>query len=152
MDHQVAMSEGDRVAGDQQQAEAILDRERALLREEVDGHAVDPLHHQVGTAVGQRSAVDHASDGRVLEPRENAALAPEAIEQVLGVEAAAHDLDRDLLLEGAVVALAGIDVGHAAAAEEPDDAKRSRALRRALRRRRRLGGRRQAERLIEELV
>ncbi len=151
MDHEIAMSEGDGVAGDQEEAETILDRERAFLREVVDRHAVDPLHHQIGTTVGQRSTVDDASDGRVLEARENAALAPEASEQVLGVEAATNDLDGDRLLEGAVVALAGVDVGHAAAAEEADDAKRSCALRRVLRRRGRLGGR-QADRLIEELV
>ena len=64
MDDQVAVGVRDRVARHQQEAEAILDRERALLGEEVDGLAVHALHDQVGTSVGERAAVDQPGDRR----------------------------------------------------------------------------------------
>jgi hypothetical protein len=73
------------------------------------------------------AAIQHARDPRVLQPRQQLALAPEAL-ALLGRVDIAHHLDRDVLAEAAVIAHAVVDRAHPAAAEQTDDAVRADAI------------------------
>ena len=69
---------------------------------------------------------------RVLQPRQDLPLGAE-LPHPLGVEQAAHHLDRHLLQELVVVALGEVDGAHPALAEHRDDAIRAEPLRPAAR-------------------
>src|SRR6185503_20865828 len=56
-------------------------------------------------------------DVRMIQRGEHLALELEALERVRIEQLAAHELDRDLLLDRAVDALGAVDQAHAAAAE-----------------------------------
>ncbi|MCB1150493.1 serine/threonine protein kinase, partial [bacterium] len=64
------------------------------------------------------AAVEQARDRRVLEGRDELALEQEARPQLGGVDARAQDLDRGLLLEGAVRPTCRVDRAHPALAEQ----------------------------------
>ena len=82
-----------------------------------DLSAVDVLHHDVGQAVLGSAAVEQTGDVGMLQPGQRLPFAAEAVEDQIGVHAAAHQLDRDLGLILIVVAFGEIDGAHAAAAE-----------------------------------
>src|SRR3546814_5063061 len=82
--------------------------------------ALDVSQDEVGAAVGEAAAVEQVGDAGVLELGEDAALVAEARQQV-AADAMAHHLDRHVLLELAVVALAEVNRAHAAAADLADD-------------------------------
>src|SRR5262249_6861614 len=110
------------VAAVAQQVDARVYGERVRAAIRGDRLALDELHDEVRTPVVRGAAVEEPRDVRVFEPGEDPALALEAREHVLGVEAAAQELDGDALLEETVGALAGEDVPHSAASETAGDA------------------------------
>ena len=75
MDEQVTIGELYRRAHVQEQLEPCPDAEIVLARETVEGHAVDILHDQIGTAVAGRAALVEAGDRRVLEATSASAVA-----------------------------------------------------------------------------
>jgi hypothetical protein len=82
-----------------------------------DGLAFDQLHREVRLTVRARAAVVQARDVRMLERREDAALEMEAAQDLVGIHAALHELQRHPLVELAVGAFREVDGAHAAAAE-----------------------------------
>src|SRR3546814_932025 len=85
-----------------------------------DRLALDGLHDEGGAASGGAAAVEQGGEAGVLELGEDAALVAEARQQV-AADAMANHLDRHVLLELAVVALAEVNRAHAAAADLADD-------------------------------
>src|SRR5262249_5289938 len=79
-------------------------------------------HCHPGTSVVGRSAVDQPRDSRMLEPRENLALLPEAGEHLVGVEPALDQLERDGLLEMTIGPRGAADRPHAAPSDLALDA------------------------------
>src|SRR5579863_6403252 len=79
--------------------------------------ALDILHREIGPAVGGDAAVEQVSDMRMLQARQNLALAQEAREYGVGVHAALDQLERRALPELAVRALGQPDDAHAARAD-----------------------------------
>ena len=88
----------------------------AMLR---DRHALDELHHEVGTPV-RFAAVEQARDVGVIEPREHLTFLQEPPPDALRVDPALQELQGDALLELAVAPLGDPDLSHAAAAEQRD--------------------------------
>jgi len=119
MHHQLGVRVGGRVADLEKQPAAILNRRVALAAPGGDGLPLDVFHHQVRPAVRRAAAVDEARDVRMIQGRQDLALAAEACEQFVGVEAQLNKLDGGLLLEVLVVAHGQIDRAHAAAPDFP---------------------------------
>lgn len=91
-------------------------------------HAGNVLHHDVRGAAWVDTAVEQPCDVRVLQAREDSSLGGELRERARGQDARANELDRDGLLEEAVVALAAVDGAHAADADQLGEAIGSDAL------------------------
>ena len=115
----------------------LRDLERPLAADQLlERLAVDVLEHDVGRARspailavlgGLLAGVDHRDDVRVVELRDRARLAAEALELVgVGGDLAVHQLDRDRPFEHRVER--AVDGRHAAA---PDLARRGGSARRA---------------------
>ena len=84
--------------------------------------AFDVLHRHPGSAVIQFTAVDELGDMRMAESCQQGAFAAQARGDAVVVTQATQQLDRDLLLEIAVLALAKEDRAHAALAKSPQQA------------------------------
>ncbi len=80
--HQAGVSVGDRVAHLQEDRELGGKSEAGLRAVAVDRHALDILEREVGGAVLGDPAVDQARDVRMLEPRQDLALAFEALAEL----------------------------------------------------------------------
>src|SRR5262245_54697767 len=91
----------------------------------VNRNTVNVLHHEVGPAIAGVSGVQQASDGGMIEVREELALPEKTVAPRGPLRASAKELDGDLLLNLAVAALAEIHVSHAARAQQPDQPVRS---------------------------
>ena len=115
------MGVADRVADHQEQPQPIGHGQPARVGVAVDRLAGHVLHDQVGQAVVGGAAVEQPGDVAVFQPRQDLPLVAE-LPHPLGVEQAAHHLDRHLLQELVVVALGEIDGAHPALAEHRDDA------------------------------
>ena len=87
----------------------------------VDGLTVDVLHHQIRPPVFAGAGVEEAGDGGVIEAFEDLALAFEAAQQDLRVEAAPQDLDRHPSAVRVVAVRRQVDLAHAALAEIVED-------------------------------
>ena len=122
MHDQPLMRELHRAADFLEQAQARIERQRALVAVRVDRLALDVFHDEIRLAARRRAAVEQARDVRMLQRREDLPLAREVREH-LGVGHAADQLDRGALLEMSVGALGEIDRAHAALAR---DGRRSR--------------------------
>ena len=79
--------------------------------------SVDELHHEVGEAVLGDAAVEERRDVRVLEVGHHLPFEAEPLQNLLGSEHRAHDLDRDLAVVGAVGPLPEVDPPHPARTE-----------------------------------
>ena len=88
-------------------------------------HALDVLHHEPRRAVGERVGVVEPRDGRMVELRERALLAGEALAPRRREPGVAQDLDRRDRPE--VVALGEVDDAHPALAEHPRRCDRGRS-------------------------
>jgi hypothetical protein len=108
-----------------EQAQPIVDRHAPLGAVHVDRRAFDVLHHEVRRAVLARAAVEHTRDVRVLELREQAALAAETLQHLRAVEPGAQQLERRALFEVAALAPREVHRAHAAAAQPAFDAPRA---------------------------
>jgi hypothetical protein len=105
----------DRVAHPGEQRETIPEGERA--GDHVDRRSGHELHHQKGPSVLGRTCVQEARDARMVEPGEDALLAPEAAEDGVGLQTAMQDLDRHRELEPILPAHAAPHRAHATAAD-----------------------------------
>ena len=121
MDDEVLVCGVDGLTDLDEEVDTSSEVEVLLTSEGVDRATLRELHHEVGPAVFGGSAIEQAGDSGVLEVGENLALGSEAPRHFSGGEVAAHDLDRDLLLERLVRALRAVDHAHASSAEDLDD-------------------------------
>ena len=108
-----------------EQAQSFGEVELAAVAVAIDRLTLDVLHHQERQAVVGRSAVDQRRDVRMLEPGQHASLTVEAGEDLAGIEPGTEQLDRDLLVEGAVGAFGEVDVPHAARTDPSHQAPRT---------------------------
>ncbi len=78
MDDEARVSEAHRLQHLEKQGDAGTERERVVVGVARDRHAVDPLHRQVGEALGAGARVVETGDVRMLEAGEKVALVREA--------------------------------------------------------------------------
>jgi len=86
----------------------------------VDRFAIDQFHREPGLGTRGDAAIEQGGDVRMLQLRQDLALAQEALARRPGIGAGADQLDRGLLAVGAVAALRGVDRAHAAAADDAE--------------------------------
>ena len=115
--HQVRMRIGDRVAHLEEDRELGREGESGLGAEAIDRHALDVLEREVRGAVLRDPAVDETRDARMLEPRQDLALAFEPQAELARAHRRRQQLDRDALLEGTVGTLGEEDLAHSAGAD-----------------------------------
>ncbi len=106
----------------QEQAAACAEIQAVLAAVDVQRPARQILHDQEWPSVGGDAGVQEARDVGVLEVGQNLAFLAKAVEQLLGVETAADQLDGDLLANLIVVAHGQIHGSHAARADFANDA------------------------------
>ena len=94
-----------------------------LVRVAVGGDrlAFDVLHHEVRQAVVGRAAVDQARDVRMIELRQDLPFGAEAPQNVIRIEAAPDEFERDLLAVFVVGPGGEIDRAKSAPADLADD-------------------------------
>lgn len=107
-----------------EEGEACRDVEDAPAAVLEDVDAVDVLHDEVGEPLRRGADVQEPRDVRVVEGGKDPALGAEAAEDVVGIEPAAHELDRDVSAEVVGLVRREVDAAHPAAPEEPFDAVR----------------------------
>ena len=96
----------------------------------VDRDAFDVLHREEREAVVGQPAVEEASDARMIQRRQHLPLLAEAADDArIQVHTASHELERDALVELAVVSLREVDGAHPTFADQPLDAVGADALR-----------------------
>ena len=117
VDHQARMRIGDRVAHLEEDRELGREGESCLRTEAVDRHPLDVLERQVRGAVRRDPAVDQTRDARMLEPRQDLALAFEPQAELARAHRRRQQLDRDALFEGTVGTLGEEDLAHSAGAD-----------------------------------
>ena len=103
---------------------------RAFVAVRVDVPALDELEHEVRLAGVRDAGVDQPGDVRMGEPREDGALAPEALFAAAADQRGVEQLDRDLAFEAAVAARRQPHAAHAAVADRATSACRRRSSRR----------------------
>ncbi len=121
MDHQIAVGEIDRRDDLEHQSQAILEREAALGAPFGDGLAEDELEGEVGASVRRQTTIDQLRDAGVIEARQDPPLGEETRHDLVAVEPALEELQRDPALESAVGALGEEDLAHAAATERREN-------------------------------
>ncbi len=119
MQHEVAVRELHRAADLRDQAHARTQVEPLPVAGLGERGAIDVLHREPRHAGVGEAAVDEVRDVRMAQPRQDLALAQEALVQ--GRAAAAHQLQRDLLRD-VVDPLGQVHRAHAALAEQAQDA------------------------------
>ncbi len=122
MNDEPGMGELHGVGGLDEQHDPLL--QRLALHRLVDRQPVDIFHDQIGRSLRADAAVDQPGDVGMLEPSENAALGAEGLAGEID-QPRADELDRDLLIVEAVIALAEPDAAHAAEAQAPNEAERA---------------------------
>ena len=98
------------------QTQTGLERQMCVGAIAIQRDPVDVLHHEVRQPMLVGAAVEQTRDAGMIEPRQRPALLLEARQDLLGVEAAPQQLDRDTLFEH-VDARRQVDDPHAAAAD-----------------------------------
>ena len=121
MNDQVLMRIGDRRAHLAEELQALGRGQRIRVAVGVNRFALHVLHDEVGQSVIGRSAVDQARDVRMIELRQNLPFIAKPAEDVLGVEPAPNELDRNLLAIFVVRSRGQIDCAQAAPANFADD-------------------------------
>ena len=113
MHDQVAMGVLHRVTDVEEQSEAGLEIQASRVAPGGERLALHVLHGEVGTALGGGAPVEEPGDVGVLEAGQDLALASEALEHLVGVDAAAQQLERGALLERAVGPVGQVHHPHA---------------------------------------
>src|SRR5690625_151213 len=106
---QVPVRVADRLPDGHEELEPFLDREAPGGAVLGDRGPLDDLHDEVWPAVIGGTAVEEPRNVGVVERGEDLALGTEPGEELVGVEAAAEELDGDLLVELAVDPLGEVD-------------------------------------------
>lgn len=106
-------------ADGREELEALAERGAVAVAMDVERHAVDVLHDEVGEPLVGHAAVEQRADVRVVQPGEDLALAAEAAQHAVGRRAPADQLDGDALLELVVVADGLVDHAHPALPDLP---------------------------------
>jgi hypothetical protein len=117
MHHQLRVGGGDGLHHVDEQPQAGFHVQLALIAPAIDGLAAHQLQHQVGLAtftVAGHPGVEQARDVWVFQPRQDAALALEALARLGAVQAPVHQLDGGLAVVAAVAAARQPHAGHAA--------------------------------------
>jgi hypothetical protein len=122
MDDQILVRVSDRGADTLEQLQALGDRQVPSIAVLVDRLALDELHDEVGQAVVGRPSVEQARDVGVIESGQDLALAAESLDDVVRVQPAPEDLDRDTLLERVVGPRGQINASHPSATDLAQDA------------------------------
>jgi len=65
-----------------------------------DGNALDEFHHEVGPAAVRGPGIEHAGDVRVIHQSQRLPFRLEAGDDLLGIHAELHDLQRHLAADG----------------------------------------------------
>ncbi len=96
---------------------------QAVLRAEIiavavcgDRNALDPFHHEIGTALVRRAGFVDVSDVRVVEAGQGLAFGLEAADHPLGIHSRLDHLQRDLSADRMLL-LGQVDHAHASFAE-----------------------------------
>src|SRR5262245_23219351 len=121
MDDQVLVRVLNGRAHHAEEIDARREREVALRAIAIDRYARDQLHHEIRLAVVGRAAVDQPRDVRMIEAREDLPFGAEPAYQAARSDAAAHDLDRHLLVKLIVRTHRAIHIAHAALTDQRDD-------------------------------
>jgi hypothetical protein len=119
MHDEVAMRQIDRLRNGEDQPDARCEIGADALAPGVDRLALHELQYEIRPPVRRDPAVEKAGDVRMLEARQDLALAQEAAQHRVRVHAALEELERHRLLEVTVGALGLPDLAHAAAPEKP---------------------------------
>ncbi len=96
------------------QLQPRIDIEPVRIAKDIDGHAVDIFHDDIGAAVGQGAAVQEMRNIRMIELGQYLALQLEARVHGDRKGAAMHDLDGNLLFELGIGSLGKINLAHPA--------------------------------------
>src|SRR5262249_13830945 len=119
MDDEIGMGVSDGSENIEEQPNALLDAETALVAVFIDALALHVLQNEIGLATGLDARIHEARDVRVLQAREQAALAPKPLlgrgPDVGGVQ----ELHRPLSLEPPVATMREPHGAHAAVTERP---------------------------------
>src|SRR6185436_19588119 len=102
-----------------EQGEPLVDARAVPVAVFVDGHPLDQLHDQIGTAVVRAPAVIQAGDVGMFQAGEDLPFGDEAVESFGGRQAGAEHFDGDVPLVVLVFPAGEIDGPHAAAADSP---------------------------------
>ena len=97
MDDEVLVRVGHGCADFAEQIEPLLVCELMAVAIGRKRLALDVFHDEVGQAVVGRAAIDQPRDVRMIELRQNLALVAEAAQDVVRIEPALDELDRDFL-------------------------------------------------------
>ena len=121
MNDKVLMRVGDRRADLAEERQALGRGQRVRVAVGVDRFAVHVLHDEVGQAVVGRSAVDQARDVRMIELRQDLPFVAKTAEDVVGIEPAPNELDRNFLAIFVVGSRRQINGAQTAPADFADD-------------------------------
>ncbi len=128
MHDQRAMRIGHRVADLHEQRDALTQARSPLPHPEREIDAFDVVHRQPGTTAAVDAAIKQARDLRMLQARQNLALAQKTQIQPETGQIPTDQLERHPLCISAVVALGEEHLAHAAAADATHDPVRPAAL------------------------
>ena len=120
--HQVGVGMADRAADLQEQAQAFVQRQLQAPAVFGDRLALDVGQHQVGLAVLAEAGIQQPGDVRMLQPRQDLALAVEALAQARVGVARVQQLQRHLPPVQPVGTLGQPHLAHAALAQRAQQA------------------------------
>ncbi len=115
MDHGLLVRVLDALARPHEQLEAFPGRQPVPVAVLRDRHALDVLHHEVGTALLGRAGVEHLGDVRMVHQRQRLALGFEPGDDLLGVHPPLDDLERHLSTRRLL--LGEVDLAHSSFAD-----------------------------------
>ena len=117
VNNQVGMRVRDRLQHIEEETETGVDVQPVLVAIVVDALALHVLEHQVRVARLRYTRIDKVGNVRMREPREDVALAPEALFAGAAHQRDVQQLDRRTSFEAAIAALGEPDAAHAALAD-----------------------------------
>jgi hypothetical protein len=107
----------DRIYYPEKEREALPQVELMRVSVGRDRIALYEFHRQPRSTVSERATIKQSGDVGMAKRRKDLPLGPETAHEIVGVEAATEDLDRDTLFERPVGPLGSVDRGHPAATD-----------------------------------